>query len=150
MQSHANEEWKDVLAASDLCAGDVREFSHFGIDLLLFRTPSGALRAMDAYCPHQRNYIPNGLQPGQDLSRLLHDEELVCPFHRWRFDGMGVCTGLPAGQRVPKRIASGQRIGRSWRLREVGGVIQIGAELEVVEANSDADQPLAPRDREDQ
>jgi phenylpropionate dioxygenase-like ring-hydroxylating dioxygenase large terminal subunit len=118
-------EWKNVLAATELCPGDVRELSHQGVDLLIFRTDSGVLRAMAAQCPHMGNYIPNGLPAGEDLSRLLQGEELVCPFHNWRFDGLGYCTGIPSGQRVPAKVSNGERIGKSWPVREIDGVIQI-------------------------
>ncbi len=110
--------WKDVLAATELCPGDVRELSHQGVDLLIFR-------AMAARCPHMGNYIPNGLPTGEDLSRLLQGEELVCPFHNWRFDGLGYCTGIPSGQRIPAKVSNGERIGTSWPVREIDGVIQI-------------------------
>jgi phenylpropionate dioxygenase-like ring-hydroxylating dioxygenase large terminal subunit len=120
-------EWKELLPASDLRPGNVLEISHEGVDLLVFRTQSGTLRAMDAYCPHMRNYIPNGVREGQGLGSLLDGEELICPFHNWRFDGLGRCTSIPSGQRVPSRVAAGERIGTSWPLREAHGVIQIGA-----------------------
>ena len=132
-------EWKDVFAVTELNPGDVREFSHDGMDLLIFRTRSGALRAMEAHCPHMRNYIPNGLAPDQDLACLLHDEELVCPFHLWRFDGLGYCTGIPDGQRVPTRVTKGIQITKSWPLREIGGVIQIGAASAAIAKNSEID-----------
>jgi len=126
-------DWNDVLAASELAPGDVRELSWQKMDLLIFRTASGEVRAMDAYCPHQGNYIPSGLPTGCDPGSLLRGEELVCPFHDWRFDGMGHCTGVPPGQRVPTRIAKGERVVKSWRVRERDGTIQIGA-VRAVEA----------------
>lgn len=132
-------EWKDVFAVTELRPGDVRELSHDGMDLLIFRTRSGALRAMEAYCPHMGNYIPNGLAPDQDLAGLLDDEELVCPFHLWRFNGLGYCTGIPNGQRIPARVTKGMRISSSWPLREVGGVIQIGAASAATARNSETD-----------
>lgn len=123
--------WTTVLNAAELGAGDVREVEHNGADLLIFRTGSGALRAMDAYCPHMRNYIPGGLAPGQELSSLGKNEAIECPFHGWQFDGRGRCTGLPQGQRTPPRIAAGDRIMRSWEIREKDGAIQIGSERPV-------------------
>lgn len=124
-------EWTDLLPASDLSCGEVREVAHGGRDLLVFRTDSGQLRAMDAYCPHMRNYIPGGLAPGKQLPSLLRNEVLECPFHGWRFDGRGRCAGLPQGQRTPPRVAAGDRIMSSWEIRENDGVIQIGAERPV-------------------
>ena len=131
-------EWIDILPASDLVPGEVRELSWQDMDLLIFRTASGELRAMNAYCPHQGNYIPNGLPSGSDLSGLLRGEELICPFHDWRFDGMGLCTGVPSGQRIPTRIAKGLRIVESWHVRERDGTIQIGA-VRAVEPTQSSD-----------
>jgi phenylpropionate dioxygenase-like ring-hydroxylating dioxygenase large terminal subunit len=119
-------EWWDILAAAELRRGDVLEISHRGMDLLIFRTRSGALRAMEAYCPHMNNYIPSGLGPDQDLACLLRDEELVCPFHGWHFDGLGYCTRIPESQSTPARVARGEQVIRSWQIREAGGAIQIG------------------------
>jgi phenylpropionate dioxygenase-like ring-hydroxylating dioxygenase large terminal subunit len=131
-------EWTDLLPAKDLSRGEVREIAHGGRDLLIFRTGSGELRAMDAYCPHMRNYIPGGLAPGTELRSLLRGEGLECPFHGWRFDGRGRCSGLPQGQRTPPRVAAGARIMSSWEIREYDGVIQVGAE-----------RPLSPDPKSD-
>ena len=69
---------------------------------------------------------------------LLRGEELICPFHDWRFDGMGLCTGVPSGQRIPTRIAKGLRIVASWHVRERDGSIQIGA-VRAVESTQSSD-----------
>jgi 3-ketosteroid 9alpha-monooxygenase subunit A len=129
------ESWTTLFGSGELPGGRVVEVVHDGADLLVYRTERGALRALEAWCPHMGNYMPNGLPQGnlsgRDLSTLLHGEELVCPFHDWRFDGRGRCSGLPTGQRQPARVAAGQRIMKSWHIREQDGVIQIGNERPV-------------------
>jgi len=127
----ATEYWITLFGSDKLPGGRVVEVTHDGADLLVFRTEGGALRAVEAWCPHMGNYMPNGLPPGQGLSGLLHGEELKCPFHDWRFDGRGRCSGMPPGQRQPPRVAAGERIMKSWHMRELGGVIQIGNERPV-------------------
>ncbi len=117
--------WINLIRRNELCDGDVKELSFDGQDLLVFRTAAGELGALSAYCPHLQNYIPNGLAPGVSLQELLRGEELVCPFHGWRFDNAGHCTGIPPGQSIPKKVARGEPISKSWALREQDGWIQI-------------------------
>lgn len=120
--------WTRVTDADSLSPGAVMEFEQGDSDLLVYRLPNGELRAIEAWCPHMKNYMPSGLAPGRTLSDLLDGDEIVCPFHEWRFDGRGHCSGLPPAQRTPPRVARGERIMRSWEIRESGGVIQIGSE----------------------
>ncbi len=120
--------WQPAIAASDLNPGQVVEISCHGEDLLLYRSGSGELTATSAYCPHMNNYMPNGLSPGAELSQLLAGDELLCPFHGWRFDREGRCR-VPAGQRVPPAVRAGRPLLRRWRVREREGVLQIGPEI---------------------
>ena len=113
------------MPAADLQPGAVVEFSWQENDLLLYRTDSGRCVAITAYCPHQGNYMPNGLIPGETLSKLLIEDELLCPFHGWRFNSVGQCTHIPQGQRVPAIIRHGKPVIRTWQLRERGRQIQI-------------------------
>lgn len=118
--------WSAVCPSGDLLAGDVRLIEVGDAAIIVFRTGSGALHAIEARCPHLGNYIPNGLAPGQPLSCLLRGEGIECPFHGWRFDGNGRCTGLPAAQRRPPGVTAGKRLMRTWRIREVRGRIELG------------------------
>ncbi|MCZ6828997.1 MAG: Rieske 2Fe-2S domain-containing protein [Gammaproteobacteria bacterium] len=117
--------WQDLMPSAELVVGQVMAISWQGEDLLLYRTAQGECRALNAYCPHMGNYMPSGLAPGQSISALLRDSEIHCPFHGWSFDGLGRCTHIPAGQRVPPAVRKGQPVARCWPLRESGGQIQI-------------------------
>jgi phenylpropionate dioxygenase-like ring-hydroxylating dioxygenase large terminal subunit len=123
------ETWSDILDSSQLLAGQVAELQWQDQDLLLYRLTNGNCRVTTAWCPHMRNYIPNGLAPGTPISALLRDDKLVCPYHGWHFDGLGRCTLLPSGQRVPRKIAAGEIVMRAWSVRERDGKIQLGPEL---------------------
>ncbi|MFT4826674.1 MAG: 3-ketosteroid 9alpha-monooxygenase subunit A [Halioglobus sp.] len=120
-------QWQNVLASSDLQPGQVLEISLQGNDLLVYRTLAGDCQAINAYCPHQGNYIPNGLPPGTPLTELLIQEELRCPYHGWRFNGVGQCTHIPQGQRVPGIIKQGKPVIKSWAVLEENGQIQLSS-----------------------
>ena len=119
-------DWVAVLDASALGGGDVAEVTCRDEDLLLYRSADGSLHAVTAYCPHQRNYMPNGLPPGRGLEGLLEEGELRCPFHGWRFNAEGQCSHIPQGQRVPPVVRAGRPILRRCAVREEGGRIEIG------------------------
>ena len=44
--------WFIVGFASDLAAGQVKRVHYFGEELVLFRTESGQVHVLDAYCQH--------------------------------------------------------------------------------------------------
>jgi 3-ketosteroid 9alpha-monooxygenase subunit A len=121
-------QWHSIYKASKLQPGDVVEVTCSGDDLLLYRTESGDCLVVTAYCPHMNSYMPNGLPPESSIRGLLFGDELLCPFHGWRFDTQGRCSGLPAGQRVPPKVRAGHPVLRQWRVREQGGQIQIAAQ----------------------
>lgn len=121
--------WVSAYPATDLAPGQVTVVELFGTDILLFRTSNGSTQAIHAWCPHMNNYIPNGLPQGKDLSHLLQDDQLVCPFHNWQFNGEGLCTKVPKGQRVPVQVSEARPIIRYWQTREESGFIQIKEEI---------------------
>jgi len=117
--------WKTLWPASDLPAGQVRIVEADQTDILVYRTSTGRVEAIEAWCPHMRNYMPNGLAPERPLSDLLDAEEIQCPFHGWRFDGTGRCTGVPAAQKAPRAVTEGRTMVRAWEVREHDGLIQL-------------------------
>lgn len=64
-------------------------------ELVVWRTASGHLCAMDARCPHQWSYL--------GAEGFVDGEELVCAAHHWRFgvDGRGSKRNV-FGRRDPK------------------------------------------------
>lgn len=118
--------WRLLWPSRRLRAGQVRIVESDRTDVLVYRTRAGQLHAIEAWCPHMRNYMPNGLPPGRPLTDLLHGNDIECPFHGWRFSGQGECTGVPPGQRGPAAAADGRPIIRCWAVREKDGLIQLG------------------------
>ena len=119
-------DWVAVCSTTEVPVGHVLEATCHGEDLLLYRTPDGTLNAVTAYCPHQKNYMPNGLPPGTELRELLRQEELQCPYHGWRFKATGQCSHIPPGQRVPPAVRAGRPLLRRRAVRETQGRVEIG------------------------
>jgi phenylpropionate dioxygenase-like ring-hydroxylating dioxygenase large terminal subunit len=82
----------------------------FGQELVLFRGESGVPFLLDAHCPHLGAHLGRG--------GCVKGEDIHCPFHAWRFNGMGQCTGIPYSQKVPRQAKL-----RNWAVREADGLI---------------------------
>ena len=80
--------WFIVAFASDLDAGQVKRLHYFGEELVLFRTESGQVHVMDAYCQH--------LGANLGVGGTVEGENIACPWHGWRY-GLtdGECSTLP-------------------------------------------------------
>ena len=102
--------WFGIAFASDLAPREVRALQLFGQDVVLYRSAMGNAHLLDAYCPHLGAHLGHGGK--------VAGEEIVCPFHAWRFDGKGECGGVPYSDEVPE----GARV-RSWPLLERNGLI---------------------------
>jgi phenylpropionate dioxygenase-like ring-hydroxylating dioxygenase large terminal subunit len=104
--------WFRVGGSADLRPGDVRSIRYFGRDLVLFRArEAGTAHVLDAYCPH--------LGANLGIGGCVEGDAVVCPFHRWSFDGGGACVAVPYATKVPKTGV------RSWTVREVNGQIMM-------------------------
>jgi len=109
MQSYA-EGWYLVSWSADLAPHDVKPLRYFGREFVLYRTERGAAALLDAYCPHLGAHLGHG---GQVLG-----DQIVCPFHAWRFGTDGKCKAVPYASRMPGRAAV-----RSYPIREHSGMI---------------------------
>ncbi len=56
---------------------------------------AGAFHLQDAYCPHLGAHIGVG--------GTVDGDQVVCPFHGWKYDGTGACTNIPYSQRGNKK-----------------------------------------------
>jgi 3-ketosteroid 9alpha-monooxygenase subunit A len=83
--------WFQVAFPEDLAPGDVTALRYWGRDLVLWRDEAGAFHLQDAYCPHLGAHI--------GIGGTVQGNEVVCPFHGWRYDGEGACTSIPYSQR---------------------------------------------------
>lgn len=104
--------WYAVAVSSELAVGDVRPLQCFGNDLVLFRTRSGAAKVLDAFCPHLGAHLGWG--------GSVDGEDIVCPFHAWKFDGQGRCTDVPYAPKIPPKAVMA-----CWPTVERNGVILV-------------------------
>ena len=74
-----------------------------GEDVVIYRTAGGVLRVVEPYCPHLGAHLGYGGK--------VQGEELVCPFHHFRFDASGACAATSYGT-APLGVAGGQRVQR--------------------------------------
>ena len=128
--------WYCVGFSHELKPGQLKTESFFGGEVIVYRTASGELRVTDPYCPHMGAHFGKG--------GSVDGEEIVCPFHGFRFDGDGNCTKTPYGHKPPKRACL-----RQWPVREHQGVIIVyydrhgnAPEWEVLEESDQGWLPL--------
>lgn len=72
--------WYPVCPARAIKARQCKSFTIFKQRIVVFRTNSGKLHALDAFCPHLGADLGNGRVIG---------ESIQCYFHHWSYDGDG-------------------------------------------------------------
>lgn len=102
--------WFVVALSSDLAPGQVRTVHYFDQDIVLFRTESGVVAAVEKTCPHLGAHL--------GVASHVKGECLRCPFHDWAFDTKGECVDVPYAPKIPPKAKV-----RAWPLREQDGLI---------------------------
>jgi phenylpropionate dioxygenase-like ring-hydroxylating dioxygenase large terminal subunit len=87
--------WFQVIWSADLKPGDVTPIEYFGKHLVAWRDEQGAAHVNDAVCPHLGAHFGYG--------GSVAGEDLVCPFHGWRFSSEGRNTLIPYSERTNKK-----------------------------------------------
>jgi phenylpropionate dioxygenase-like ring-hydroxylating dioxygenase large terminal subunit len=84
--------WYIACRSKDIKRGKAFSKKLCGHKIALFRTQSGQVKALDAFCPHM----------GMDLGAgKVTGENIKCHFHHWKFDGKGKCVDIPCLPKVP-------------------------------------------------
>lgn len=78
--------WWPLAPLAELDAGKPVARTLHGVPLVLFRDAEGQPAALHDRCPHRHAPLSGG---------KLHQGELACPFHGWRFAANGCCTHVP-------------------------------------------------------
>jgi nitrite reductase/ring-hydroxylating ferredoxin subunit len=104
--------WFVVATSGEVRPGAVLARRYFERELALFRTRSGRLAVIDAYCPHM----------GAHLGRVgsVEGEALRCGFHGFAFDASGKCVATATDGPPPPAA----RLSR-WKVREQNGLILV-------------------------
>jgi vanillate O-demethylase monooxygenase subunit len=79
--------WQPVATAAELRTGSVIGYTLLGVELVLVRFADGRLLAADTACPHKGARLTAG---------CVHEGELMCPYHGWRFSAEGECLSIPS------------------------------------------------------
>jgi nitrite reductase/ring-hydroxylating ferredoxin subunit len=87
--------WYALCLARDLQPGEIKTLQFAGEDIVLFRTRSGEVSALEAYCPHLGAHIGYGGR--------VEGEYVRCPFHGFEYNVRGECTSTPYGTRIPPK-----------------------------------------------
>lgn len=85
--------WYAVCFSHELKKKEVKPLSILNKELVIFRSEKGKASVLEAYCPHQGTHLGYGGK--------VFENSIVCPFHRWRFDGNGKCIEIPYSNRIP-------------------------------------------------
>ncbi|MFD4995873.1 aromatic ring-hydroxylating oxygenase subunit alpha [Streptomyces buecherae] len=101
--------WFALATSGEVPPGGVVTRRLAGADVVLYRTRSGRLRAIEPYCPHLGAHLGHG--------GAVEGEEIVCPFHRFRFDADGGCVATGYGTPPPRARLTG------LECRELDGMI---------------------------
>ena len=102
--------WFQVEWSHELKPGESKPLRYFDQDLVLFRGEDGTAHLLDAFCPHLGAHLGHGGR--------VEGNEIVCPFHAWRFDGSGSCSGIPYAKKIPRRASL-----KKWTIVERNGMI---------------------------
>lgn len=118
--------WFAAAFSHQLKPGSVLRVPFAGQDLVLYRTRSGLVRAIDPYCPHLGAHLGYGGR--------VDGENIVCPFHGLAFNPDGVCVRTGSGKRPPTASLT-QRF-----IKEIDDVIFVWCHDEDVEPSWDLPQ----------
>jgi 3-ketosteroid 9alpha-monooxygenase subunit A len=98
--------WFQVAWSSELIPGAIRPVQAFGRELIVYRGHSGRVHATDAHCRHLGAHLGYG--------GCVKDDDVVCPFHHWRWGPDGRNVEIPYSRRghVETRLGT-------WEVREI-------------------------------
>ncbi len=102
--------WYCVALSDEVPGGNLINHRFMGHEVVLFRTETGELCLMDAYCPHLGAHLGHGGKVDGEVVR--------CPFHFFDFDTRGSCVATGYGTRPPPLARA-----RTWPVCERNGYI---------------------------
>lgn len=98
--------WFAVCFSHEVAPGAVRTVPFVGGEIVLYRTGSGVLRAVNAYCPHLGAHLGHGGR--------VNGESLVCPFHGFAYGTGERCLHPARGPgQLRLHLPSWHQIGRA-------------------------------------
>ena len=104
--------WYAVATSADVTVGTVVARRLGGEDILLFRSGSGEIATVGAWCAHLGAHMGHGGK--------VVDGTLRCPFHGYRYDHEGACVANGYGTTPPAHAKL-----PTWPTRENGGFVLV-------------------------
>ena len=83
---HFLEGWYWIMRSDAVPRKKAKPASFLGQELVIYRGEDGAIRTMDAYCPHMGAHLAEGRVEGNSIR---------CLFHDWKFNEQGACEDIP-------------------------------------------------------
>ena len=114
--------WFVVAYSDELSPGQAKPVKYFGMELVLFRTEGGTPALVEAYCPHLGAHLGYGIHEHAGAGGKIEGENIVCPFHSWKFNKDGFCTEVPYATNMPPKVKSSQCL-RSFPMFEANQVV---------------------------
>lgn len=108
--------WYHLASVDDVKCGQAIQVEALGRKFAVFRTTSGEIGVLDAFCPHGGANLACGTVAG---------ENLVCPFHLWEFKSDGAVANVPWLKEPPKHIRA-----KSWTHQLFHGMVCIWFDAE--------------------
>jgi 3-ketosteroid 9alpha-monooxygenase subunit A len=104
--------WYCVAESDEVSSDALKAVSYLDQQLIVYRDPAGTAHVADAYCPHMGAHLASH-------DGGIFDGDIVCPFHKWRFDSTsGKCTSIPYTKIVPPQAKLA-----THPTREVAGMV---------------------------
>jgi phenylpropionate dioxygenase-like ring-hydroxylating dioxygenase large terminal subunit len=104
--------WYAIGLGSELAPAAVISHRFMGEDLVVYRTRSGIVRAVEPYCAHLGAHLGYG--------GWVDGELIVCPFHSFAYDANGACVRTGYGTKPPAQARLAHRL-----VRELNGLLLI-------------------------
>jgi 3-ketosteroid 9alpha-monooxygenase subunit A len=90
--------WYCVADSHEVEIDKMLPVTYLGEQFVVYRTPDGVAHVADAFCPHLGAHVAS--HDGK-----MENGEIVCPFHKWRFDGQtGLCNSVPYSEKPAGKV----------------------------------------------
>lgn len=107
--------WFCIGHIRDFAQGQVYSLTFLGQDIIAYKTSSGEMVAMDAYCPHLGAHLGRGMR---GKPNVVKDDRIECVYHNFAYDQRGECvkSSLDISTSRTARV-------RTWPVHDLNGLI---------------------------
>ncbi|MCY4043770.1 MAG: Rieske 2Fe-2S domain-containing protein [Cellvibrionales bacterium] len=122
--------WYHVTTSRQLKKGQITTATICNKEVVVYRTESGNVRAIDPHCPHLGAHFGHGGK--------IKGENIECPFHAWTFNDEGKLIDVPYSDTTP---TSTRACLTQWHVREKHGLILVWFHPKGLEPSFEPDLP---------